>query len=131
MKCVSRRRRPILSPPGLEIMALPKRATIGPTSMTEPRRLEHFSGTRHFPDRRNQCWQLESCKCQCLLDTLTPHIPHQLDKVVDVQYVRDIVHSHLFGSEQCGADNLQHLVFAPWGKCHRKVCVLLRLQMMP
>ena len=43
------------------------------------------------------------------------HIPHQLDKVVDVQYVRDIVHSHLFGSEQCGADNLQHLVFCSLG----------------
>ena len=38
------------------------------------------------------------------------HIPHQLNQVVHIQDVRYVVHRHLFGCEQGGADNLQHLV---------------------
>ena len=35
-KCVSKRRRPILSPPGFGIYPLPKRANNGPTIIIEP-----------------------------------------------------------------------------------------------
>ena len=41
-KWVSRRRRPILSPPGLATRALPKRAKSGPISITEPRKAAVF-----------------------------------------------------------------------------------------
>ena len=40
MKCVSSRRRPILSPPGLLISTRPNLAKSGPISITDPRKLE-------------------------------------------------------------------------------------------
>ena len=42
MICVSKRRRPILSPPGLGIYMLLKRDSMGPASITEPRSLPLF-----------------------------------------------------------------------------------------
>ena len=90
-----------MSPPGLEIMALPKRATIGPTSMTEPRRLEHFFRNASLSRLgKINVGSLKTVSVNAFFryaDSLYP--VNQLDKVVDVQYVRDIVHSHLFGSE--------------------------------
>lgn len=52
----------------------------------------------------------ETIRVDTLLRYRDTHIPHQLDKVVDVQYVRYVVHRHLFRGKQRGADNLQHLV---------------------
>ena len=79
--------------------------------MTEPRRLEHFfRDAATFQIGEINVGSLKAVSVNAFFRYADSHIPHQLDKVVDVQYVRDIVHSHLFGSEQGGADNLQHLV---------------------
>ena len=48
-KWVSRRRRPILSPPGSATTALPKRASSGPIMSTEPRRAEHLRTKTSLP----------------------------------------------------------------------------------
>ena len=52
----------------------------------------------------------EAVGVDAFLRHLDAHVPHQLDEVVHVQDVRDVVYGHLFGSEQCGADDLQYLV---------------------
>ena len=64
--------------------------------------------------------------------TAHSHLPHELNQVVDVQYVRYIVHRHFLGGEQRGADYLQHLVFCSLRvNVSAKPDVLLRLQMKP
>ena len=73
MKCVSRRRRPILSPPGREMTALPKRASRGPTSMTEPRRLAHFFRNSSLPRySMSTCAARKRYESMPSLETLTP-----------------------------------------------------------
>ena len=108
--CVSRRRRPITSPPGGGTTARPKRASSGPASRNEARISRQRSGS-------------SSVFVMPELSTRTSFGPdpgrvgaevgEQLDHHLDVADARQVRQAHLLGGEHGGGEDRQGAVLVP------------------